>query len=295
MPAALVTGGAGRIGSHVCTLLARAGFDVRAFDLPGVDFGTATASPGVTAVRGELTDPADVHAAAEGVSVAVHLAALLPPASEHDRAHTMAVNLDGTRLLVESLTELSPTARLLFSSSVVVYGDTSDREPPVSTDWPLRPLDIYAESKVAAERAVRESGLAWTILRIAGVATADVLEPPDPWPFTRTQRLEFVLREDVANALALVASTDRLDGRILHVAGGTSWRMRGERYALDYLQTLGLPDDVATFLERPLAFDWYEPAPELSAIGFQATTYEDYLQRMNDAISAFVESDAGES
>ena len=100
-----------------------------------------------------------------------------------------------------------------------------------------------------------------------------------------------MLRDDVADALARAARTDHLNGRIVHVTGGASWRMRGERYALDYLHALGLPDDVATFLERPLAFDWYEPAPELAELGFQATAYDGYLQRMHVAVAAFLESD----
>ena len=198
MPAALVTGGAGRIGSQVCRELAAAGYEVRAFDLPNVSFAALDGLPGVTPVPGELTSTADVRAAAAGVDLAVHLAALLPPVSEADRDRTMAVNVEGTHILVQALTSVAPAAGLVFSSSVVVYGDTSAAEPPVNPGRPLHPQEIYAQSKAAAEAVVRESGLHWCILRISGVAVAEVLEPPDPWPFTPTQRMEFVLREDVA-------------------------------------------------------------------------------------------------
>ena len=289
MPVALVTGGAGRIGTQVCALLAQAGYRVRAFDLPRVVHQAALEVPEVDPIPGDLTQPEDVRAAAAGVDVAVHLAALLPPLSEQDRARTMAVNVAGTRTLIEALAAAAPGARLVFSSSVVVYGDTTSAEPPVTGDRPLRPLDIYAESKVAAEAAVRASGLAWSILRVSGVAVAEVLEPPDPWPFTRAQRIEFVLREDVAQAVALAAQSDRLDGRVVHVSGGNTWRMTGERYALDYWQALGLPEELATFRESSLAFDWYAPSEALTELGFGPTPYPEYLQRLQSAVAAYLE------
>ncbi|MBM4438317.1 MAG: hypothetical protein FJ029_14085 [Actinobacteria bacterium] len=120
------------------------------------------------------------------------------------------------------------------------------------------------------------------------MAVAEVLEPPDPWPFTRQQRLEFVLREDVAAALALAAQSDSLTGLTVHVAGGPTWRMTGERYALDYLQALGLPADMATFLDAPRAFDWYAPSSALTRAGFAPTPYPAYLDRLRAAVQAFI-------
>ena len=293
MPAALVTGGAGRIGSQVCALLARAGYEVRAFDLPNVDWQAVTGVPGVNPFPGDLTAAADVRAAVQSVDVAVHLAALLPPLSEQDRARTTAVNVEGTRTLARTLLDAAPAARLVFSSSVVVYGDTTAVEPPVTLDRPLRPLSIYAESKVAAETVVRESGLRWSILRVSGVAVAEVLKPPDPWPFTRAQRIEYVLREDVARAVALVAQSDRLDGQVVHVSGGDAWRMTGRRYVLDYLEALGLPEEVASFLESSEAFDWYAPDAALAALGFQPAPYTEYLARLQAAVAAFLDGAKG--
>lgn len=284
----LVTGGAGRIGSQVCRLLAAARHQVRAFDLPAASFDAVAGVPSIEPVPGELTDPASVGAAVAGVDVVVHLAALLPPVSQRERAHTLAVNVGGTRTLIEAMHTRAPAARLVFSSSVVVYGDTTAPAPPVTVDRPLAPRDIYAESKVAAEAVVRGSSLAWSILRISGVAVPEVLEPPDPWPFTRDQRLEFVLREDVAAALALAARTDAFNGHTVHVSGGPSWQTTGERYALDYLDVLGLPADMATFLDTSQAFDWYAPNLALVHAGFAPTPYATYLDRLRAAVQAFI-------
>ncbi|MFH1085324.1 MAG: NAD(P)-dependent oxidoreductase, partial [Chloroflexota bacterium] len=130
----LITGGAGSLGRALARQLAEAGHAVRAMDLPQCDFAGLEGEAGVSVLRGSISEPALLRNAARGVDVAVHLAALLPPASERDRARTWAVNVEGTRLLLEALTAVSPAAgpsaagpsaaHLVFSSSVCVYGDT---------------------------------------------------------------------------------------------------------------------------------------------------------------------------
>lgn len=288
MALVVVTGGAGRIGSELCRLLARAGHRVRAFDLPGSGLESLVGTAAIEAVTGDIFDLAGLRKAVGGADVVAHLAALLPPASEVDPDRTMKVNEGGTRALIQALVQEAPNARVVLASSVVAYGPPAG-EQAITVNQPLRPADHYGRSKAAAEAAVRESGLEWTILRISGVAVAEVLEPPDPWPFTREQRIEFVLREDVAAAAALaVEAGDELTGRIVHVAGGPSWRMDGERYATDYLRALGLPDELARFSEKPGAFDWYEPSPELAALGFRPVAYGEYLARLGEAVRAFL-------
>ena len=122
----LVTGGAGSVGREVVLLLAARGCRVRVFDLPGCDFSPLE---GVAQeiVAGNIVDRDAVQRAVTGVDVAVHLAALLPPNSERSREATMAVNVQGTANLIAALKSAHPDARLVLSSSVCVYGDTSAR------------------------------------------------------------------------------------------------------------------------------------------------------------------------
>ena len=97
---------------------------------------------------------------------------------------------------------------LVFSSSVVVYGNTQDLDAPIRTDAPLQGVGAYAESKIAAETAIAVSGRNSVILRISGVSVPDFLLPPDRWPFTSDQRMEFVQVADVAAALTSAATVD---------------------------------------------------------------------------------------
>ena len=284
----LVTGGAGRLGSQVCRLLAATDADVRAFDLPQADFGNVDGIAGITSLKGDLTNPSDLEHAVAGVETVVHLAAILPPHSENNREQTLLVNVGGTEGLAKAVTTHVPDAHLVFASSVVVYGPCDQTDVVVSASQPVNPVTVYAESKVAAENVVRDLMPSATIVRISGVAVAAVLEPPDPWPFTSEQRMEFVLADDVADAIVRLAQLPKPDGHVVHVAGGETWRITGKRYAGDYLEALGLPEDVASYLESSQAFAWYEPTPLLYELGFEPTSYAAYMERVRLSVKAFM-------
>ncbi|MBC7237792.1 MAG: NAD(P)-dependent oxidoreductase [Chloroflexi bacterium] len=281
----LITGGAGSIGRALVQILSAEGHAVRVMDLPSCDFAFAEELPGVQVVRGDILDRALLSAAAAGVDVVLHLAALLPPLSERDRQATWRVNVEGTRALIAALREGGGRGHLVLSSSVCVYGDTSAGDhPPISTEHPCAPFDVYGESKVAAEEAVRESGLPFTILRISGVSVPAFLAPPDVWPFRADQRIEFVARDDVVAALAACVDNDKVIGRTLHVAGGATWRMLGQEYVARFNEVMGLDVQDAVYCPGPCAFDWYETTEAQQTLAYQKTTFAAFLQQLEAAI-----------
>jgi nucleoside-diphosphate-sugar epimerase len=279
------------MGREVGLLLAARGHRVRAFDLPGCDFSpleaaAAGACAGCEIVEGDITDRAAVQRAAEGVDVALHLAALLPPNSERSRERTMAVNVRGTANLIDALQRTNPEARLVLSSSVCVYGDTGARQPPIGVDAPLQAVDLYAESKIEAERLVVGSGLDHVVLRISGVSVPAFLAPPAVWPFQADQRIEFVCRDDVVRALAGCVESAGRSSTIFNIAGGSTWRMQGREYVARFNEVMGLPPEEGRYSERPGYFDWYDTAASQAALGYQQTTFERFIELLDEAIEA---------
>lgn len=286
----LITGGAGSVGRGLARVLAAEGYRPRVLDLPQCDYSPLDGIEGLDVVRGSITDEGVLRRAAAGVDAAVHLAALLPPASERDRETTMAVNAVGTTLLVEALARESPGAHLVLSSSVCVYGDTgahraTDGDPPVSAQRPTAPFDVYGESKVAAEEIVREGPLPHTILRISGVLVPEVLAFPESWPFAAEQRIEFVCRDDVIAALAAAVGVAEARGKTLHVAGGPTWRMRGRDYVERLSETFGVPPDLVPYRDGPGSFDWYETEDAQAILSYQRTTFDAALGAIERAIA----------
>ena len=170
----LVTGGAGSMGRLVIRELRNAGKRIRAFDLPSADFSPFDSDPEIEVAAGDITSPSDVVAAVDGVETLIHLAAILPPFSEASPELTNHVNVEGTKVLLEGMGRLSPSARVVFSSSVSVYGCPSQPGRIVTADDPMTPDDHYAQSKAVSEDVVRESGLDWVALRISGVSVPDL-------------------------------------------------------------------------------------------------------------------------
>ncbi len=285
----LVTGGAGSVGKRVAQQLCEEGYTVRVFDLPNADYTGLEGAEGIEVLRGDITQLTSVHQAVEGVSAVIHLAAILPPASEQHRELTFAVNVEGTARVAEALKRANPDAPLVFSSSVSIYGDTIGVNSPVMVDHPQQALDIYAESKIAAGRSLRESYPNAVILRISGIAVPSIQSPPEVWPFMADQRIEFIHRDDVVRALCAAARTEGAKGRVFNIAGGVTWRTMGRSYVKDYYDLLGVPIEEACFQERPGWCDWYDTEESQRVLRYQNTSYQAYLSQLRDEIKKMMQ------
>jgi nucleoside-diphosphate-sugar epimerase len=149
----LVTGHHGYIGSVLAPLVREAGHEVVGLDTfyyRGCDLGETEPLEPALAV-----DIRDVGAAdLEGFDAVVHLAALSnDPLGDLNSGWTYAINLDGTVALARAAKEAG-VPRFVFASSCSMYG-ASEGDTPLDESAPLRPLTPYAESKVAAEEALR--------------------------------------------------------------------------------------------------------------------------------------------
>jgi nucleoside-diphosphate-sugar epimerase len=117
---------------------------------------------GTTAVAGDLTDGDALAAAVAGAApdAVLHLAAEI--ASQRDAARIRAVNVDGTRRVVDACRAASAPPRLVFTSTVV----TGDADGALLTeDAPLPVTTAYGRSKQEGERLVLESGLPAVVIR----------------------------------------------------------------------------------------------------------------------------------
>jgi UDP-glucose 4-epimerase len=147
---ALVTGGAGFIGSHLVRALLERGDEVRVLD----NFSTGNRANldglDVEVVEGELRSYERVHNAVRGADVVYHLGALgSVPRSVQDPLTSSAVNVEGTlNVLLAARDE--GVRRVVFSSSSSVYGVQD--ELPAREEAAPNPISPYGVAKLAAER-----------------------------------------------------------------------------------------------------------------------------------------------
>jgi len=276
----LITGGAGSVGRQLAGMFLAEGRPVRIFDLPFMDFSGLEDEPNVEIVKGDITDKESVYEAVRNVGGILHLAALLPPASERDRDKTFAVNVEGTRNIVEALKSHGSKATLVFTSSISTYGDTSKESDPIKITQPQNAIDTYAESKIAGEKVLIGSGVNFVILRIASIAVPAFLEPPEPWPFTSDQRVEMVHRDDVADAIKSSVGTAEAVGNVFNIAGGSTWRLAGKNYVEDFFNFMGAPVEMAVYREEPGWNDWYDTVESQKILNYQNRSYGFYSGEM---------------
>ncbi len=285
----LITGGAGSVGRQLASMFLEEGRRVRIFDLPFMDFTGLDEDPNVEVYKGDITDPKSVSKAAEGISGVLHLAAILPPNSEKNKEFTFKVNVDGTNNIVEAIKDSSPDATIVFTSSISTYGDTSAEGDPITIEQSQNAIDVYAESKIAGEKLLKESGANFVILRIASIAVPEFLEPPEPWPFTSEQRVEMIHRDDVADAIKNSVDSKDAIGKIFNIAGGDSWRLRGKNYVEDFFQVMGAPVEMAVYRDSTGWNDWYDTTESQRILSYQNRSYSYYSDQMKEIIRDMME------
>jgi len=285
----LVTGGAGSVGKRVAQRLHGEGYTVRVFDLPNMDYSGLERAEGIEVLRGDLTKNKDVEQAVQNISALIHLAALLPPASERRRELTFAVNVESAIRVAEALKRTNPEAPLVFSSSVNTYGNTTAVKLPITVNSPQQTLDIYAESKIAAEKSLRESYPNLIILRISGISVSSIQSPPEVWPFIADQRIEFIHRDDVVTALCAAVRIKMAKGHVFNIAGGPTWRTTGQAYVKDYYDLLEVPIEEANFQEHPGGYDWYDTEESQRVLHYQNTPYQTYLNQLHTEIERIMQ------
>ncbi|MBX6331156.1 MAG: NAD(P)-dependent oxidoreductase [Gemmatimonadaceae bacterium] len=237
----LVTGGAGYVGSSLVPLLLAKGHRVRVLDslLHGGEalLGVWT-DPAFEFVKGDVRDAATVQHAVAGMDAVVHLAAIVgDPACAREPALARAVNLEGSLALIEAARRAG-VKRFVFASTCSNYGKMADPTQYVDERSELRPVSLYAETKVAVEQAMLDAGaangMAMTPLRFAtvfGVAprmrfdltvnefTRDMLTKEKLVVFGEQFWRPYVHVRDAARAVAMVleAPVERVRGHVFNV------------------------------------------------------------------------------
>jgi nucleoside-diphosphate-sugar epimerase len=165
----LVTGATGFTGGHLARALALRGERVRILVRDASRAGDLVATAGIELCVGDLQDAAARARAVDGVTTVYHIAAIYRQAGVRS-AEYRAVNVDAAAGLVQAAGQAG-VRRVVHCSTVGVHGDVE--RPPANEDSPLRPGDVYQQTKLEGERAARDaaraSGVELVIARPSGI------------------------------------------------------------------------------------------------------------------------------
>ena len=281
----LVTGGLGNVGRSCLTELLQQKHEVRCLDLKTqANWKQAKRFTGqVDFVWGDLREPGEVASAVQGQDVIVHVAFILPPASDEHPELAEAVNVGGTRNLLEAVRGLAPLPKIIFISSFSVYGACQHKLPPRTVSDPVQPMDNYNRHKVECETMVRESGLEWSIFRL-GMVPPKSLGGFTPKMFDTPpgQRTEFVHPDDVGLAVANAVTCREVWGKILLIGGGPSSQVYFRDFVGRMMEAMGigrLPE--RAFASTACAFsDWIDTVESQRLLHYQRHSFEDFTREV---------------
>ncbi|MCL2515654.1 MAG: NAD(P)-dependent oxidoreductase [Microbacteriaceae bacterium] len=207
----LVTGGAGRLGRSVVSVLTGAGHDV-----VSVDRVAAPGLPALQIVR-ELGGPetlVDV-LREHDVDAIVHLAAIAVPFSAPDDV-IFRTNTSLAFAVLDAAKQAGVGTVLISSSPTVIgYNAPTGWEPaalPLTEGHPLAPWNAYALAKVAIEGLIAAEVRAATPLRLGAFRPCYVIAPEE-WEGAPTQQGHTVAERLDDPALAAVSLFNYLDAR----------------------------------------------------------------------------------
>jgi len=248
MMRALVTGGAGFIGSHLVEKLLDLGYKVVVLDnlysgnMDNLSFLRKKHIDNFTFIRGDIRNYSDCIKACSEVDIVFHQAALrsVPESVENPQQYN-EVNIKGTLNLLKAAKECK-VKKFIFASSSAIYGDI-DKLPQKETEYPQL-ISPYALTKLTGEYYCRIFnkifGLETISLRYFNVygprqAPDDEYSAVIPKFITCVlngetlpiygsgrQSRDFVYVEDVVRANILAAQKDKLEGEVVNIASGES-------------------------------------------------------------------------
>lgn len=301
---AMVTGGAGFIGSHICEALVTRGFDVISIDDYSagkeMNLGHLKKYPNFEAVKCDVTDVEKLDKYFEGVDLVFHEAASKKNICLKDPRRDLQVNGGGAFNMVE-LAVKHKVKKFVHASTGSVYGEAV--ELPQTEKHPLNPVSYYGVSKLAGEKYVSAFhhlyDLNTTVLRyfhvygprqefnefggVVSIFVRNLLNNEPPVIFgTGEQERSFTHVYDVVLANLVVAGSDQTNGEVYNCASGL--KVTINELAQGVLKHFGRED------LKPVYEDWLVgdikkfqiDNSKIKALGVDFTT--DFSQGLNQSI-----------
>lgn len=245
----------------------------------------------VKIIYGDLSNEESLKQICEPYDTVIHLAAIIPPIAYKSELKTNEVNFLGTQLLIRHLENYCPKAFFMFSSSVAIYGDRL-KNPEIRVSDPLHndDEDFYVQSKIKAEKAIRNSRLDWTIFRLTAILgvnnhkiTGLMFHMPLDTP------MEITTPTDAARAFVNGLERKKmLSKKIFNLGGGKSFRttyreLLAENFKINGLGKLNFPEK--TFAEKNFHCGYMMDSDDLENIlQYRRHTLSDYYRLNRDAV-----------
>lgn len=216
---------------------------------------------GVEVIWGDLLDKEALRRGIEWAEIVLHVGGMVTPRAEKFPEETMRVNVGSMEKIAEIVKEIEEREtdreiKVVYIGSVSQYGSklppdhwgsAEDKENPVKND-------VYAESKVRAEKVLKESGIKkWVSIRQTSILHSGLLKNAgSPVAFHTPLKgvLEWITTEDSGRLLERVCRQDVPEDfwcKIYNAGGGEAFRLTNLEFMRGILKGLGCPSAEKVF------------------------------------------------
>ncbi len=254
----LVTGGTGFIGSVLCKKLVEKGYSVKTLVLPGENINEKI-GPGITVVRGDLTDIDSLYGICDGVDMVFHLAARVTDWGSKQAFYSSIYNCSENLLKVCKNYDI----RFIYLSSIAACGLGKHLKGFKETDTPAKSGVPYNDAKLDTEKLVmyyhKHSDLNCTIIR-----PGNTIGPDSVWVTDIVEKFKYIipLFDSGKHSSSLIYVDNLVDGIILsseaEVASGQIYHLRDDWDISwkKYVNDIGAVLDKKTFGTIPFFLAW---------------------------------------
>ncbi|MFX0074016.1 MAG: NAD-dependent epimerase/dehydratase family protein, partial [Candidatus Hermodarchaeota archaeon] len=288
----LLTGASGTVGKEIFKELLRRTdvYEVSLF-LRGSKKNRKLFKQYVNEVRivwGTLQNYQDVKEAVNEQDIVIHVAGALPDLAFKNPEIVVSTNVGGTQHIIKAMKSQQNPPKLIFTSSVTVYGDRR-KNPIIKVSDPIdkNTEDIYASTKIEVETLIKESNLEYCIFRIPFVVSTDVLK------FRRVMfyialdtSVENIHAKDVGLALVNAIESKEIWNKTFNLGGGKQSQLSYRDNLDDMYEIMGfgrgfLPDEAFSKVHSHCGFyDEQETNYLQDILKYQNHTLEDFYKEI---------------
>lgn len=289
----LLTGAFGNVGLSTLKELIKRNHEIRVFDIKTKKNKRIAYKykKDVEIFWGDIRNLKNVERAVSDRNVVVHVAAIIPPLADKKPKFAESVNVGGTANIVKAMENQPKKPKLIFTSSVAVYGDRLEN-PLITPEDPPNPNsdDEYAKQKIKCEILIKNSSLDWAIFRLTYIVSLNKLKM-DPLMFEMPLDtcIEICDTKDVGLALTNAVESEEIWGEVMHIAGGDRCRISYREYLKEMLDIFGigfeeLPEE-AFRRGRGFHCGFMTTDKSQAFLNYQRYTLNDYFNAVNKKVA----------
>ncbi len=241
----LVTGAFGNVGLSVISELLKRKIEVVIFEKKNSKNKRIAKKfkNRLEVVWGDIRKYDNVEPIIDSVGAVIHLASIIPPLADKKPKLAHSVNVNGTANIIRAIEESYTQPKLIYTSSIAVYGDRISKPMINTTDSPNpNANDYYAQHKLECENLIQNSDIkSWLIFRLTYIVSVNKLTmDPIMFEMPLDTSIEVCDTKDTGIALANAVVQKTVWNDIFNIAGGEKCRIKYKDYLNRMMRIFGL-------------------------------------------------------